>query len=86
MKPHISVDSQTGWAHSAVVTAAHVHDKHPIPALLHGNEQPMYGNSAYASPKEWINSKAPKTKDFTNGERSQVQWRSRPSQARQEPQ
>jgi transposase, IS5 family len=25
------VDSQTGLTHSAVVTAANVHDKHPLP-------------------------------------------------------
>ncbi len=54
------MDSQTGLAHSAVVTAANVHDKHPIPNLLHGNEQHMYGDSAYASQKELIHSKAPK--------------------------
>jgi len=66
MKLHIGVDSQSGLAHSAVVTAANVHDKHPIPDLLHGNEQRMYGDSAYASQKELINSKAPQAKDFTN--------------------
>ena len=66
MKLHIGVDSQTGLAHSAVVTAANVHDKHPIPDLLHGNEQRMYGDSAYASQKELIHSKAAKAKDFTN--------------------
>jgi transposase, IS5 family len=38
MKIHIGVDSQTGLAHSAVVTAANVHDKHPLPELLHGAE------------------------------------------------
>jgi IS5 family transposase len=32
MKLHIGVDSKTGLAHSAVVTAANVHDKHPLPA------------------------------------------------------
>ncbi len=66
MKLHIGVDSQTGLTHSAVVTAANMHDKHPIPELLHGNEQRMYGDSAYASQKELIGSKAPKAKDFTN--------------------
>jgi IS5 family transposase len=66
MKLHIGVDSQTGLTHSAVVTPANVHDKHPIPDLLHGNEQRMYGDSAYASQKELIASKAPKAKDFTN--------------------
>lgn len=66
MKLHIGVDSQSGLAHSAVVTAANVHDKHPIPDLLHGNEQRVYGDSAYASQKKQIYSKAPQAKDFTN--------------------
>ena len=66
MKMHIGVDSRTGLAHSAVVTAANVHDKHPLPDLLHGNEQRVYGDSAYASQKALIGSKAPKAKDFTN--------------------
>ncbi len=66
MKLHIGVDSQTGLTHSAVVTAANVHDKHPLPDLLHGNERRMYGDSAYASQKELIASKAPNAKDFTN--------------------
>jgi IS5 family transposase len=66
MKLHIGVDSQTGITHSAVVTAANVHDKHALPDLLHGNEQRVYGDSAYASQKELIASKAPSAKDFTN--------------------
>jgi len=66
MKLHIGVDSQSGLAHSAVVTSANVHDKHPIPDLLHGNEQRVYGDSAYASQKKQIHSKAPQAKDFTN--------------------
>ena len=66
MKMHIGVDSRTGLAHSAVVTAANVHDKHPLPNLLHGNEQRVYGDSAYASQKELIASKAPQAKDCTN--------------------
>ena len=66
MKLHIGVDSQSGLVHSAVVTAANVHDKHPLPDLLHGNEQRVYGDSAYASQKELISSKAPNARDFTN--------------------
>ncbi len=66
MKLHIGVDSQSGLAHSAVVTAANVHDKRPLPDLLHGAEQRVYGDSAYASQKELIASKAPLAKDFTN--------------------
>jgi IS5 family transposase len=49
-----------------VVTAANVHDKHPLPDLLHGNEQRVYGDSAYASQRALIESKAPRAKDFTN--------------------
>lgn len=66
MKLHIGVDSQSGLAHSAVVTSANVHDKHPLPDLLHGEERRVYGDSAYASQKELIASKAPHAKDFTN--------------------
>jgi hypothetical protein len=66
MKLHIGVDSKTGLAHSAVVTAANVHDKHPLPALLHGQEKQLYGDSAYASQQELIRSKAPKAADLTN--------------------
>ena len=66
MKLHIGVDSRTGLAHSAAVTSANVHDKHPLPDLLHGNERRVYGDSAYASQKELIESKAPRAKDFTN--------------------
>lgn len=63
MKMHIGVDSRTGLAHSAVVTEANVQDKRPLPDLLHGNELSAYGDSAYASQKALIKSKA---KYFTN--------------------
>jgi IS5 family transposase len=66
MKMHIGVDSRTGLVHSAVVTSANVHDKHPLPDLLHGKEQRLYGDSAYASQKTLIRSKAPQARDFTN--------------------
>jgi IS5 family transposase len=66
MKLHIGVDSKTGLAHSAVVTSANVHDKHPLPQLLHGQEEQLYGDSAYASQHELICSKAPRAADLTN--------------------
>jgi IS5 family transposase len=66
MKLHIGVDSQSGLTHSAVVTSANVHDKHPLPDLLHGQERRVYGDSAYASQRKLIQGKAPKAKDFTN--------------------
>jgi IS5 family transposase len=66
MKLHIGVDSKTGLAHSAVVTAANVHDKHPLQDLLHGQEERVYGDCAYASQQESIKAKAPQAQDFTN--------------------
>ena len=36
MKMHMGVDKDTGLTHSAVLTVANVHDKHPLPVLLHG--------------------------------------------------
>ena len=66
MKLHIGVDSQSGLAHSAVVTSANLHDKHPLPELLHGSERRVYGDNAYSSQKELIASKAPGARDFTN--------------------
>jgi IS5 family transposase len=66
MKLHIGVDSQSGLAHHAMVTAANVHDKHPLPHLLHGAEKRVYGDSAYASQKALMHGKAPQAKDFTN--------------------
>jgi IS5 family transposase len=66
MKLHIGVDSKTGLAHSAVVTAANMHDKHPLPDLLHGQEEQVWGDSAYASQHELIRSKAPAAVDRTN--------------------
>jgi IS5 family transposase len=66
MKLHIGVDSRTGLAHSAVVTSANVHDKHPLPDLMHGAEKQLYGDSAYASQQALIHSKAPQAQDCTN--------------------
>jgi IS5 family transposase len=31
-----------------MVTAANVHDKHPLPDLLHGKERRVYGDNQYA--------------------------------------
>ncbi len=60
------MDSRTGLAHSAAVTAANVHDKHLLEDLLHGEGHRVYGDSAYASQKALIRDHAPHAKDFTN--------------------
>ena len=49
MKVHIGVNSETGLANSAVVTAANVHDRHPPPDLLHGREQRVWTSMSAGS-------------------------------------
>ena len=68
MKLHIGVDSQTGLAHSASVTAANVHDSQELPNLLRGGETRLYGDSAYrgAKHREQLKAIAPNARDFTN--------------------
>jgi IS5 family transposase len=65
-KMHIDVDSSTGRARSTVKTSANVHDKNLVPDLLHGTEQRVYGESAYASQKAQIASKALQANDFSH--------------------
>lgn len=66
MKLHIGVDSTTGLAHSAVVTAVNVHDKHPLPDLLHGHEERVWGDCAYGAQQALIKARAPGALDLTN--------------------
>ena len=48
MKAHIGSDTQ-GRVHSVVVTDASVHDSVVMEDCLHGEEQAIYGDKAYAS-------------------------------------
>jgi IS5 family transposase len=66
MKAHIGVDSQSKLVHSAVATAANVHDSQIIGDLLHGEETRVWGDSAYAGQKEAINEQAPSAQDYTH--------------------
>ncbi len=66
MKVHVGADSKTGLVHSAVITSANVHDKHPLPDLLRGNEKRVYGDRGYQGCRDIIKAKAPQAKDFTN--------------------
>lgn len=52
MKAHVGTDSQTGLAHTVVVTNAGVHDSQVMDELLHGEEQSVYGDKAYTSEKK----------------------------------
>jgi transposase, IS5 family len=49
MKAHVGTDTGKGLAHSVVVTDAAVHDSQVMDELLHGEEQAVYGDKAYAS-------------------------------------
>lgn len=49
MKMHTGVDAGSGLVHTIQATAANVHDATVLPELLHGNEEALYGDSAYHS-------------------------------------
>jgi transposase, IS5 family len=66
MKAHIGVDAKSKLIHSVAATAANVHDKHPLPQLLHGQETRVFGDAAYSGQTDAIREAAPKAKDFTN--------------------
>jgi IS5 family transposase len=65
MKLHIGVDSKTKLVHSAVATAANVHDSQVLDDLLHGEETRVWGDSAYAGQKRTLKEIAPQSRDFT---------------------
>lgn len=65
MKAHIGVDSKTRLIHSVAVTPANVHDSQIIGDLLHGEENRVWGDSAYAGQADVIKSVSPAAKDFT---------------------
>ncbi len=66
MKMHIGVDSHSKLIHSAVATAANVHDASVLEDLLHGEETRVWGDSAYTGQKARLAAAAPRAKDFTN--------------------
>ncbi len=49
LKLHVGTDSGRGLAHSAAVTTAKTHDSRVLPGLLHGQEQLLYGDTAYVN-------------------------------------
>ena len=65
MKLHIGVDSKTKLVHSAVATAANVHDSQVLDDLLHGEETRVWGDSAYAGQQAALKEAAPRARDFT---------------------
>ena len=49
MKMHTGVDAGSELVDTIQATAANVHDATVLPELLHGNEDALYGDSAYHS-------------------------------------
>ena len=66
MKAHVGVDSKTKMIHTAVATAANVHDATVLPELLHGEETRIWGDQAYRGQTEIMQQVAPKAKDCTH--------------------
>lgn len=64
MKAHIGVDSRSKLIHSVAATAANVHDSQALPALLHGKETRVWGDSAYSGQRDVIRQHAPQAKCF----------------------
>lgn len=53
-KAHIGVDSKTGLVHHVKATAANVHDINAVDDVIYGNEDDLYGDSAYLNVEEHI--------------------------------
>lgn len=64
MKLHIGADSRSKMIHSVQVTAANVHDKHPLKDLLHGQERRVYADAGYCGQEKRIREAAPHARAF----------------------
>ena len=65
MKIHVGVDSESRTVHSLVTTPANVHDSKMVEDILHGEENAVFGDSAYMGKTEEIAKKAPGALDLT---------------------
>ena len=65
MKIHVGVDRESRTVHSLVTTPANVHDSKMVEDILHGEENAVFGDSAYMGKTEEIAKKAPGALDLT---------------------
>jgi len=65
MKIHAGVDRESRTVHSLVTTPANVHDSKMVEDILHGEENAVFGDSAYMGKTEEIAKKAPGALDLT---------------------
>jgi IS5 family transposase len=88
MKAHTGVDKDSGLVHTVAVSAANLHDSQAMDELLHGQEQALWGDSAYQSKQRqqaaeeqglaWhVNVKASRNRALTETERKDNRERSR---------
>ena len=88
MKAHTGVDKDSGLVHTVAISAANLHDSQAMDELMHGDEQAVWGDSAYQSKERqqtaedngiaWhVNVKASRHRALTEAERTQNRERSR---------
>ena len=88
MKAHTGVDKDSGLVHTVAVSAANLHGSQAMDELLHGEENALWGDSAYQSKERqqtaednglaWhVNVKASRHRALTDDERAQNRERSR---------
>lgn len=65
MKIHVGVDRESRTVHSLVTTSANVHDSKMVEDILHGEENAVFGDSAYMGKTEEIAKKSPQALDLT---------------------
>ena len=77
-KAHVGVDRDSGLAHSVEVTAANVSDISQVPNLLTGEEEELYGDSAYLGAQK----REEAVRRNKRGKKIQYKINRRPSQLR----
>jgi len=88
MKAHTGVDKDSGLVHTVAASAANLHDSQAMDELLHGQEQALWGDSAYQSKERkqaaedkglaWnVNVKASRNRALSEAERKDNRERSR---------
>jgi IS5 family transposase len=65
MKAHVGVDARHKLIHSVVATAGNVADSTVLPKLLHGQENAVWGDTAYSGQARVIEQCAPWAVDLT---------------------
>lgn len=88
MKGHIGADVDSGVVHSIAGTAANVHDRVMLHALLHGEEKAIFGDQGYACDEDkdacrksgdvhwYVNERGKRNRPLSHGQRKKNRKRS----------